>query len=107
MPPLLGADTLERVDVVDRVLRGRRLIVLGESRPLEVAPPEERCDAAIVLPDEIDDRGAVDAMGDGNAIMLWQFAIDCLFDGGADFDMVNPDAEIASALTNRLVVPAA
>ena len=40
-------------------------------------------------------------------IMLWQFAIDCLFEGGADFDMVNPDAEIANALTNRLVMPAA
>lgn len=26
---------------------------------------------------------------------------------GVDFDMVNPDAEIANALMNRLVVPAA
>jgi len=40
-------------------------------------------------------------------IMLWQFAIDCLFDGGADFDMVNPEVEIANARLNRLVLPTA
>lgn len=38
-------------------------------------------------------------------VMLWQFAIDCLVDGGVDFDMVNPDPAIASALLNRLVLP--
>ena len=38
-------------------------------------------------------------------VMLWQFAIDCLFEGGVDFDMVNPDPAIASALLNRLVLP--
>lgn len=38
-------------------------------------------------------------------VMLWQFAIDCLFEGGVDFDMVNPDPAIASALLNRLVFP--
>lgn len=40
-------------------------------------------------------------------IMAWQFAIDCLFEGGADFDMVNPDPTIESAFLNRLVVPPA
>lgn len=39
-------------------------------------------------------------------LMLWQFAIDCVFEGGVDFDMVNPDPGIASALLNRLVFPA-
>jgi hypothetical protein len=38
-------------------------------------------------------------------VMLWQFAIDCLFEGGVDFDMVNPDPAIAAALLNRLVFP--
>lgn len=38
-------------------------------------------------------------------IMAWQFAIDCLFEGGVDFDMVNPDPAVANALLNRLVVP--
>jgi hypothetical protein len=38
-------------------------------------------------------------------VMLWQFAIDCLFSGGIDFDMVNPDPAVASALLNRLVFP--
>jgi hypothetical protein len=38
-------------------------------------------------------------------LMLWQFAIDCIFEGGVDFDMVNPDPAIASALLNRLVFP--
>lgn len=37
--------------------------------------------------------------------LLWQFAIDCLFEGGVDFDMVNPDPALASALLNRLVFP--
>ena len=40
-------------------------------------------------------------------IMAWQFAIDCLFEGGVDFDMVNPDPSIESALLNRLIVPPA
>jgi hypothetical protein len=40
-------------------------------------------------------------------VMLWQFAIDCLFEGGVDFDMVNPDPAIAAALLNRLVFPPA
>ena len=40
-------------------------------------------------------------------IMIWQFAIDCLFEGGVDFDMLNPDPAIASALLNRLVFPPA
>lgn len=38
-------------------------------------------------------------------IMIWQFAIDCLFEGGVDFDMLSPDPAIASALLNRLVFP--
>jgi hypothetical protein len=38
-------------------------------------------------------------------LMAWQFAIDCLFTGGVDFDMVNPDPQIATALLNRLVIP--
>lgn len=38
-------------------------------------------------------------------IMAWQFAIDCLFEGGVDFDMVHPDPAIESALLNRLVIP--
>jgi hypothetical protein len=38
-------------------------------------------------------------------LMAWQFAIDCLFEGGVDFDMVNPDPQIATALLNRLVIP--
>jgi hypothetical protein len=40
-------------------------------------------------------------------VMLWQFAIDCLFDGGVDFNMVNPDPAIAAALLNRLAFPPA
>lgn len=40
-------------------------------------------------------------------IMLWQFAIDCLFEGGVDFDMINPDGAIATALLNRLLIPPA
>ncbi|HVE73308.1 MAG TPA: hypothetical protein VNI54_18210 [Thermoanaerobaculia bacterium] len=40
-------------------------------------------------------------------VMLWQFAIDCIFDGGVDFNMVNPDPAVASALLNRLVFPGA
>jgi hypothetical protein len=40
-------------------------------------------------------------------IMLWQFAIDCLFEGGVDFDMVNPDPAVAAALLNRLIFPPA
>lgn len=38
-------------------------------------------------------------------IMLHQFAIDCIFEGGVDFNMVHPDPAIASALLNRLVFP--
>lgn len=38
-------------------------------------------------------------------VMIWQFAIDCLFEGGVDFDMLNPDAAVNNALRNRLVVP--
>lgn len=38
-------------------------------------------------------------------VMLWQFAIDCLFEGGVDFNMVNPDPAIAAALLNRLIFP--
>lgn len=38
-------------------------------------------------------------------VMLWQFAIDCLFEGGVDYDMVNPDPAVATALLNRLVLP--
>lgn len=38
-------------------------------------------------------------------IMIWQFAIDCVFEGGVDFDMINPDPLISTALLNRLVVP--
>lgn len=38
-------------------------------------------------------------------VMIWQFAIDCLFSGGVDFDMVNPDPVVAAALLNRLVIP--
>ena len=40
-------------------------------------------------------------------IMIWQFAIDCLFDGGVDFDMINPDPAVESALMNRLIIPPA
>ena len=40
-------------------------------------------------------------------VMIWQFAIDCLFEGGVDFDMINPDPGVATALLNRLVVPPA
>ncbi|HEX8408747.1 MAG TPA: hypothetical protein VF883_07780 [Thermoanaerobaculia bacterium] len=38
-------------------------------------------------------------------IMLHQFAIDCVFQGGVDFNMVNPDPAVAAALLNRLVFP--
>jgi hypothetical protein len=38
-------------------------------------------------------------------IMAWQFAIDCLFKGGVDFDMINPDPAVATALLNRLLLP--
>ena len=38
-------------------------------------------------------------------VMIWQFAIDCLFEGGVDFDMINPDPAVAAALLNRLVFP--
>jgi len=38
-------------------------------------------------------------------VMLWQFAIDCVFEGGVDFNMVNPDPAVATALLNRLVFP--
>ena len=38
-------------------------------------------------------------------VMIWQFAIDCIFEGGVDFDMLNPDPGIAAALLNRLVLP--
>lgn len=38
-------------------------------------------------------------------IMAWQFAIDCLFEGGVDFDMINPDPAVATALLNRLLLP--
>jgi hypothetical protein len=37
-------------------------------------------------------------------IMIWQFAIDCLFAGGVDLDMLNPDPGVAAALLNRLVL---
>jgi len=40
-------------------------------------------------------------------LMIWQFAIDCLFEGGVDFDMIHPDPGIATALLNRLVLPPA
>jgi hypothetical protein len=38
-------------------------------------------------------------------IMIWQFAIDCLFEGGVDFDMISPDPAVATALLNRLLFP--
>jgi len=38
-------------------------------------------------------------------VMIWQFAIDCLFEGGVDFDMLNADSGVATALLNRLVLP--
>ena len=38
-------------------------------------------------------------------IMAWQFALDCLFAGGVDFDMINPDPLIETALLSRLVLP--
>lgn len=38
-------------------------------------------------------------------IFLWQFAIDCLTSDGIDFDMVNPDPDVAAALFNRLILP--
>lgn len=38
-------------------------------------------------------------------IMIHQFAIDCLFEGGVDYDMLNPDPAVNNALRNRLVVP--
>ncbi len=38
-------------------------------------------------------------------VMIWQFAIDCLFEGGIDFDMINPNPAVATALLNRLVLP--
>jgi len=38
-------------------------------------------------------------------IMLHQFAIDCVFEGGVDFNMVNPDPAVAAAFLNRLVFP--
>jgi hypothetical protein len=38
-------------------------------------------------------------------IMIWQFAIDCIVDDGIDFDMLNPDSAVATALLNRLVLP--
>jgi hypothetical protein len=37
--------------------------------------------------------------------MAWQFAIDCLFEGGVDFNMINPDPAVATALLNRLLLP--
>jgi len=37
-------------------------------------------------------------------IMIWQFAIDCLFEGGVDFDMLNPDPAVAASLLNRLAL---
>ncbi|HKR67198.1 MAG TPA: hypothetical protein VJZ00_25960 [Thermoanaerobaculia bacterium] len=40
-------------------------------------------------------------------VMLWQFAIDCITDDGVDFDRLNPDPAIASALLNRLAFPPA
>jgi hypothetical protein len=40
-------------------------------------------------------------------VMIWQFAIDCLFEGGVDFDMINPDPGVATALLNRLLIPPA
>jgi hypothetical protein len=40
-------------------------------------------------------------------VMLWQFAIDCIIPDGIDFDMLNPDPAIASALLNRLAFPPA
>ena len=40
-------------------------------------------------------------------IMIWQFAIDCVFAGGVDFDMINPDPRVATALLNRLILPPA
>lgn len=38
-------------------------------------------------------------------IMIWQFAIDCLVEAGIDFDMINPDPAVATALLNRLLLP--
>jgi hypothetical protein len=38
-------------------------------------------------------------------VMLWQFAIECVTADGVDFNMLNPDPAIASALMNRLVFP--
>jgi hypothetical protein len=38
-------------------------------------------------------------------IMAWQFAIDCLIPDGIDYDMINPDPAIATALLNRLLLP--
>lgn len=40
-------------------------------------------------------------------VMIWQFAIDCIFDGGVDFDMINPDPVIEGDLMRRLVLPPA
>jgi len=40
-------------------------------------------------------------------VMLWQFAIDCIFAGGVDFDMVHPDPAVAAALLNHLAFPPA
>jgi hypothetical protein len=38
-------------------------------------------------------------------IMAWQFAIDCLIPDGIDFNMINPDPAITTALLNRLLLP--
>lgn len=38
-------------------------------------------------------------------VMAWQFAIDCLVEGGVDFNRINPDPPVATALLNRLVIP--
>lgn len=39
-------------------------------------------------------------------VMIWKFAYDCMpFEGGTDFDMINPDPAIATALLNRLILP--
>ncbi|HEX8153142.1 MAG TPA: hypothetical protein VF698_08465 [Thermoanaerobaculia bacterium] len=38
-------------------------------------------------------------------IVAWQYAIDCLFEGGVDFDMLNPDIVIETSVLSRLVLP--
>jgi len=41
----------------------------------------------------------------GCPVMLWQYAIDCPDGNGVDADLLNPDADVQTALLARLVTP--